>query len=191
MKPVRFAVPLLMLALSGCISFGGKVPKVLLDLTPARTAPAGNLAGGRDTTAIAVLEPTAELRLAVTRVPVQVSDSSVAYLKDAMWVERPTHLIQHLIAETLRAKGGRPVVEGDPGVVGERLSSRLIDMGYDARTGSAVVRIDVTRQRGGGALETRRFENVVPGIPAEAAAVGAALNQAANAVAGQVADWAG
>lgn len=188
-RMTRFAPALLLLALSGCISFGGKPPKVLLNLTPAHTAPAGPLAGGRDSAAIAVLEPSAELRLAVTRVPVQVSDSSVAYLKGATWVERPTHLIQHLIAETLRAKGGRPVVEGDPGVVGERLSGRLIDLGYDARTGSAVVRIDVTRQKGAGSLETRRFEQVVPGVPAEASAVGAALNQAANAVAGEVADW--
>jgi cholesterol transport system auxiliary component len=42
-----------------------------------------------------------------------------------------------------------------------------------------------------GGIETRRFESVESGVLAQASDVGAALNRAANDVAGQVADWIG
>lgn len=178
-------------ALTGCVSLGPKVPDTLLNLTAERTAAAGTTASGTYAGAIVVLEPEADQRLAVTRVPVQIDDANVAYIKGAMWVERPARLFQRLLAETLRAKGSRLVVETDPGPGGQRLSGRLLDMGYDARTQSAVVRYDAVRELPGGKIETRRFESVVPGIEAEGPAVGPALNRAANDVAGQVADWVG
>lgn len=177
--------------LSGCVSLGPKVPDTLLNLTPARTAAAGASASGSYSSAIVVLEPEAEARLAVTRVPVQIDDANVAYLKKAMWVERPARLFQRLLAESIRAGGKRLVVENDPGSSGLRLSGRLLDMGYDARTSSVVVRFDAIKEMSGGKVETRRFESVVSGIEAKAEAVGPALNQAANDVAAQVADWVG
>ena len=64
-------------------------------------------------------------------------------------------------------------------------------MGYDARLQSVVVRYDALRDDGKGGVMTRRFEAVVPGVSPKAEAVGAALNRAANDVAGQVADWVG
>lgn len=193
MRKTLIAAPLLALVLlaGGCVSLGPKVPDTLLNLT-ATSAPApGAASSGTYATALAVLEPASGARLDVNRVPVQIDDANVAYLEKTMWVERPSRLFQRLLAETLRAKGGRLVVEGDTGVAGQRLSGRLLDMGYDARTSSVIVRYDAVRELPGGRVETRRFENVVPGVKAKGAVVGPALNQAANAVAKDVADWVG
>jgi cholesterol transport system auxiliary component len=105
-----------------------------------------------------------------------------------MWVERPARLFQRLLAETIRAKGGQLVIENDSGTSGPKLSGRLLDMGYDVRAASVVVRFDAVKQAGG-RIETRRFESVVPVKEAAAKYVGPALNEAANSVAQAVADW--
>lgn len=180
-------------ALAGCVNLGPKPPPQLLTLTPASPAPAGATASGQASTALAVLEPGADQRLAVTRVPVQVNDSSVAYLQDAVWVEKPSRLFQRLVAETIRAKGGRLVVDqGDLGyAAATKLSGQLLDMGYDVASGSVVVRFDAVLQSADGQVRTKRFENRVSGVTADAASVGPALNQAANAVAAEVAEWVG
>lgn len=188
------AAPLLLAALlGGCISFGAKAPPTLFDLTPARSAPAGATASGTAGDAIVVLDPETDKRLAVERVPVQIDAANVAYLKNAQWVERPARLFRSLLAETLRARGSRLVFEGEEAEAAGRLrlAGRLIDMGYDARSQSAVVRFDAIREGGGGTVSTRRFESVVPGVRPDARSVGPALNRAANDVARQVADWIG
>lgn len=186
--PVTLAV-----SLTGCISLSPKPPEQLLTLTPTRTAPAGAAVSGTATAALAVIEPDAEQRLNVTRVPVQVNESGVAYLQDAVWVEKPARLFQQLVGETIRSRGTRLVVgEGDLGYsAATKLSGRLLDMGYDAPTSSVVVRYDGVLQMPDGRVQTRRFEARVPGVAADAAAVGPALNQAANQVAGEVAEWVG
>lgn len=183
---------ILALPLAGCVSFGAEPPDQLMTLTPTRVAPAGAATTAPANAALAVLEPAASLRLDVTRVPVQTSDSSLAYLKDAVWVERPARLFQMLLVETIRAQGNRLVVrEGDLGQSAvTQLSGHLLDMGYDVATGSVVVRYDGVLQLPDGQVRTRRFESRVPAA-AEAAAVAPALNQAANDVAGQVAEWVG
>jgi len=71
------------------------------------------------------------------------------------------------------------------------LRGSLIDMGYDARASTVVVRFDAIRIDDSGTTSTRRFEASETGIPADARAVGAAINRAANSVAGDVADWVG
>ena len=185
--PAILAIPL-----AGCLSLGADPPPSLLTLTPANAVPAGASTTGSAASALAVLEPNTEQRLSVTRVPVQTSDSSLAYLKDAVWVEKPARLFQSLVAETIRAKGNRLVVrEGDLGYNAvTTLSGQLLDMGYDVATASVVVRYDGVLQRADGQIQTRRFESRVPAA-AEAASVGQALNQAANQVASEVADWVG
>ena len=187
------AVPLAAsLLLGGCLSFAPKVPATLFDLTPDVVAAPGSGTSGTLESAILVLEPEAEQRLDVTRVPVQIDDANVAYVKDAMWIERPARLFQRLVAETLRAKGTRLVLDSDPGTGNAlRLSGRLLDMGYDARTLEAVVRFDAVRTQPGGRIDTKRFEARVPGITAKPAALGPALDSAANRVAVQVAEWVG
>lgn len=185
------ALALALLGLSGCVSLGGKAPDSLLTLTPAATAPAGTSASGTASTAIAISDFEAPARLDVNRVPVQVTDSQIAYLKDAVWNEKPARLLRRLIAETLRARGGRLVVDGDdPGAQAElRISGTLREMGYDARSGEVVLVLDAARLGAGSSVTTRRFEARVPGVVAEAAPVGAALNQAANQIAAEVAAW--
>ncbi|MFC0204281.1 ABC-type transport auxiliary lipoprotein family protein [Novosphingobium soli] len=196
LRTIRLAPALLAavaaLALPGCVSIGGKPPEQLLRLTPDETAPAGATASGQLTEAIVVLDLESDRGLDVLRVPVTVDPSRVAYLKDAQWIEKPSRQFRSLLAETLRARSGKLVVEGgDFEVTGRTLiGGRLLQMGFDAQRGAVVVRFDAIRsERGTQPLETRRFEAVVNGIEPKPEAVGPALNQAANDVARQVADW--
>jgi len=184
------AAPLL---LAGCLSLGGKAPKQLIRLTPETTAPAGDMGSATLRDALVVLDPEADRRLDVQLVPVQVDDTTVAYLKNATWVERPARQFRRLLAETIRTKGKRLVVEqGDASEGGKMiLTGRLLDMGYDARSQSVVVRFDAMRQDAAGTATTRRFEATVPGVSPKVDSVVPALNKAANDVAAQVADWVG
>jgi cholesterol transport system auxiliary component len=194
MRKAIFLPLLLIPALAGCINLGlgsARTPPALLTLT-ADSAPAdGTTSSGRADGALSVLEPESAAKLAVLRVPVTIDASRVAYLKQAQWVERPTRLFQHVLAETLRARGKRLVTEGDSLTHGPILSGRLIDFGYDAPSQGVIVRFDATRHSPEGDVETRRFEARVDHVAADAGAVGPALNQAANTVAHAVADWIG
>jgi cholesterol transport system auxiliary component len=183
-----------LLLLGGCLGgLGGKVPPQLISLTAADPAPAGPLGGGSAGSGLIVLDPETDRRIDVQRVPVQVSPSTVAYLKDAMWVEKPARQFRRLLAETIRAKSGRLVLEGgEAEAVGrDMLAGRLVDLGYDAASQSVVVRYDAIRNDGKGAVSVRRFESIVPGVSPKAETVGPALNRAANDVARQVAAWIG
>ncbi len=179
--------------LSGCISLGSEPPEQLLTLTPSVSIPAGAAAEGEVAAALAVQVPNVTQRLNVTRVPVTTSDSSLAYLEEAFWVEKPAQLFRNVLAETIRAKGNRIVVgAGELEYVARtQLAGQLVDMGYDATTGSVVVRYDAVLRGDDGTIRTRRFEESIPGVLPEAVAVGAALNDAANTVADQVAEWVG
>lgn len=182
----------LLAGLAGCVSLGGgKVPPTLFTLTSAESAPAGATATGTPSEALMVMEPETDRRLAVLRVPVQLDDAQVAYLQNAQWVERPARLFRALLAETLRAKSGRLVLEDDQAaaVPGVRLSGRLLDMGFDTRSMAVVVRYDAIRTGADGMVTTKRFEAVVAGVAAKPEQVGPALNKAANNVASQVAEW--
>ena len=188
--PVLLALALA-LTLPGCLSLGGKPPPTLLTLTAAAPVPAGTVTSGDPRSAIMVMEPETDQRLAVVRVPVQIDDTNVTYVKNAAWVERPARLFRALLAETLRGKTNALVLEDTQAAanVGVRVSGRLIDMGYDARTGSVVVRYEAIRGGPSGPVVTKRFESVIPGIQAKPEFIGPALNRAANDVAGQVAAW--
>lgn len=190
-RPAFLALPLL-LALGGCISLGGEPPASLLTLSPAASAPAGPGAGsGTDQPVIAVLTFDTPAKLDVLRVPVAVTDTEIAYLQEAFWVEKPARLFRRLVGETIRSRGGALVIDGDNTATLASLTLRgtLIDMGYDAQTSSAVVRFDAVRIDKEGVVTTRRFEARETGVTADARSVGAALNVAANKVAGEVADW--
>lgn len=179
------------LALAGCLSLGPKVPDQLINFTPREVAAPGTSSSGAVTDAIFVFEPEVEDRLDVNRLPVQIDATSVAYLEDATYVDRPARLFQHLVAETLRARRGGLVVEGeDPGItVRTRLYGRLVEAGYDVRTSSVVFTYDAVAVSPDGTMRQRRFGSTIPGIAAEAAAVAPAMNEAANNVAGEVSGW--
>lgn len=200
MKPLRKAgvarsalIAAACLGLAGCLSLGGKAPAQLFSLTPEEAAPVGATMNGQLTDAIVVLDPDTDRSLDVLRVPVQVNASSVAYLKDAAWIEKPARQFRSLLAETIRARTGRLVVEGgDFEVTGKtRVSGHLLQMGYDAQKHAVVVRFDamLSSNSGGAQITTKRFEAGVNGVEPNGAAVGPALNRAANDVARQVADW--
>lgn len=181
------------LMLSGCLSFGGKTPETLLNLTPVSTVAAGTAINGDVAAAIAVLEPVVPAKLGNTRVPVQIDDTNVAYVEDAVWVDKPSRLFRRLLGETIRARTGRLVIDNDDPALTPKnqLRGTLIDFGYDVRSSSVVVTFDAVRDVNGTNVLTKRFSATVPGVVAEAAPVGAALNTAANDVAAQVADWVG
>jgi len=181
------------LLLSSCVSIGSgaEPPEQLITLTPAAKAPAGSASEGTIDSAIFVFEPEVEDRLDVKRVPVQIDASSLAYLQNAFYVDRPARLFQSLLAETLRVTSGRLVIQGtDPGLPRRtRLYGKLVEMGYDAQAMSVTVTFDAVRVDPEGKINAQRFSSTVPGISADAAYVAPALNNAANEVAGSVAEW--
>ena len=192
-KTSAFAAMAALVALSGCISFGPDAPEQLLTLTPSATIPAGASTDGQATAALAVQVPQVSQRLNVPRIPVITSDSSLAYLAEAFWVEKPARLFRNVLAETIRAKGNRLVVGGGEleYVANTQLNGELVAMDYNAVTGSVVVRYDAMLELPEGRVLTRRFERTIPGIAAEPTAVGAALNEATNLLADDVAEWVG
>jgi cholesterol transport system auxiliary component len=181
----------LLLALGGCISLGGEPPASLLTLSPETRAPAGPGVSGTERPVIAVLGIDTPAKLDVLRVPVAVTDTELAYLQEAFWVEKPARLFRRLVGETIRARGQAMVVDGDATATLATVNLRgtLNEMGYDAASSSAVVRFDAVRIDREGKVTSRRFEARETGVVAEAKAVGAALNVAANRVAAEVADW--
>jgi len=186
------ALPLLALALAACISLGGPPPESLLTLTPAVRAPAGDgpaAAEGRPVIAVLAIDTPAKLD--VLRVPVAVSATELAYLQDAFWVEKPARLFRRLVGETIRARNTALVVDGDDTATLASVTMRgtLSELDYDAQGAAVLVRFDAVRIGTDGSVATRRFEAREDGVAAEARAVGAALNRAANVVAGEVADW--
>jgi len=191
LRAMTAAPVLAALLLGGCVSLGGKVPDSLFTLSAASPVAAGTAISGKPSDAIVVFEPETDRRLGVQRVAVQVDATNVAYLENAMWVERPARLFHSLLAETIRGKTGKLVLLADDntGTGAVRLNGRLIDMNYDARSMSVVVRFDALRTDGSGTVSTKRFESVVSGVAAEAVQVAPAVNQAANEVASQVAEW--
>jgi len=186
---VAAAVPL-----AACLSFGAKPPESLLTLTPATTVAADTARSAADGQAVVVITPSAPAALSTLRVPVQASATQVAYLKDAQWADTPAKLFRGLLAETIAARTGRVVLDirqfsVSPGI---KLSGGIKAFGLDHPSGSAVVIYDAALARSGrDQLETRRFEARVPVSDERPGPLGAALNQAANQVAVQVADWIG
>ena len=184
---------LLALPLAGCLSFGGKPPKVLLTINPTATLPVGSAQNSANAKTVTVMVPVVPQAIAVARVPVQTGDQ-IAYVTDAAWVEAPQRLFARLMSDTIAAKTGRVVLTpaqsfSDPGA---RLSGELRNFGIDGATHEAVVTFDGSLIRGDASkLEKKRFEARVAVPQIDAASVGPALNQAANQVAAEVADWVG
>lgn len=188
------------LALSGCVSVGAPVepPESLLTLTSAATAPAGSGASsgveGREG-AIAVLTPEVPAKLDVLRVPVTVSATEVAYLQDAVWIEKPARLFRRLLGETLRTASGEEQsllvldTSDTPLRPTQTLRGTLIDLGYEPATSAVVVRFEAIHTLDDGRVMSRRFEAREEGVLPEAASVGPAINAAANTVAKEVAAW--
>ncbi|MFD1786228.1 ABC-type transport auxiliary lipoprotein family protein [Sphingomonas floccifaciens] len=192
MKATAFAPALLALTLGGCLSFGEKPPASLLTLTAAQPVAVGQTQTATSGT-VTIAVPSIPQEVATLRVPVRSSDTAVAYVKDTRWVEPPNRLFARLMSDAVTTRTGRVVIAtrlmGEPGA---SLAGDLRSFGIDEPTSSAVVTFDAMLQRDGGKpVEKRRFEARVPVSPIDAMTVGPAINQAANQVATEVADWVG
>jgi cholesterol transport system auxiliary component len=179
-------------SLSSLLGGGGKAPAALYTLTSEAppAAPTRSAAVGETVT---VRLPVIPEQLRTSRVPVQVTPTVVQYVTDLQWVDTPDELFQGLLEETIRRTTNRVVLDPaqstlDPGLV---VTGQLNRFGYDAQQGTVIVQYDASlATQGGTHVETRRFEATLP-ADGTAATVAPALNQAANQVAMQVAQWIG
>jgi cholesterol transport system auxiliary component len=181
------------LALSGCISFGGKPPAQLLSLDAAHKVQAGAVQAAGSGRSLIIDDPDAPKTLDTVRVPVQVSPTSIAYVTKTQWADTPRHLFRRLLAETVSATTDRIVLDSGQfvGDGGQRLTGELVAFGIDAGANSAVVTYDAMLTTPAGvALARQRFTASVPiGGKIDATTIGAPLNAAANKVATDVAAW--
>jgi cholesterol transport system auxiliary component len=179
------------LALSACVSFGAKAPPTLLVITADAKVPGGAMKSGEAAEGMIVLMPDVPRKLDTNRVPVQIDDGSIAYLKDAFWADKPSRLMQLLLIETLSAKTGKLIlseVEAG-GKAGSYLSGNLSEFGIDAPNNQAVVVYDAVKVVRGKPLQKQRFEAREAIAAIEPGAASASLNKAANKVAADVAAW--
>jgi cholesterol transport system auxiliary component len=177
--------------LSACISFGEEPPPTLLTLD-ARGAPAAGATWSGDVTDALVVEaPTLARKLSTTRIPVQIDATNLAYLTGTAWVEEPDQLFQRLLSETIAAGADRLVV--DPYLAGGRqavtLEGALIEFGAFEDSREVVLVYEAVLTGEGAQVRKRRFEAREPVSAIESGPVGEALNEAANRVAREVADW--
>ncbi|WP_298092058.1 ABC-type transport auxiliary lipoprotein family protein [uncultured Sphingomonas sp.] len=183
-----------MLPLAACIRFGAEPPPSLMTLSAQTAVPVGQEQDSAAAKSITIQVPAVPQALATGRVPVQVSATSIAYIKDAQWAEPPARLFARLMSDTVAARTGRVVLSttqsvSDPGA---RLNGELRAFGVEEATREAVVTFDAALIRAGQtSVEKRRFEARVPVAAIDAQNAGPAINQAANQVAVQVADWIG
>ena len=194
-KVMRAAAAVMMIAgLSGCALLGGaKAPKNLITLSATAPSPGPIARSGNAGESVTVEDPVVAKEIRTTRVAAQTGSTTIAYIKDLTLVDTPDKLFKNLVAETILRTTNRVVLDPrqsnlDPGLT---VSGRLTDFGYEGGQGTVLVRYDAALSTAGGTrVETRRFEARAP-ADGTAATVGPALNQAANEVALQVAQWIG
>lgn len=182
------------LLLAGCVSFGdAESPPFLLSLSPDSTLDAGAVRSGSQSGALVVRLPATPQKLNNLRVPVQTSATGIAYLKEAVWVDKPARLFQGLLTETIAAKNNRLVLTSTQasGKAETYLSGELVNFGLDGPGLKVMVTYDAIKMRDGQPVEKRRFEASESVFAAEPGPVGEALNSAANKVVSEVADWIG
>lgn len=192
----RLALIALPLAMAGCISLSGKPPKMLLTLSSEASLPPGSTQSAASAPTIFIQVPAVPQSLATARIPVQTGER-VAYLPDIYWVEAPQRQFARVMSDTVSASTGRVVLSFSQAFTspGARLSGELRNFGVETQggtSGDAVVSFDAALIRDdGGKVEKKRFEARVPVASLDGEVVGAALNKAANQVAGEVAAWIG
>lgn len=180
--------------LGACVSFGaGDPPPFLLSLTSNAQLDAGAVRTAPQSGSIVVRAPVTPQKLNNLRVPVQTSGTGIAYLKEAVWIDKPANLFQGLLQETISAKNNRLVLT--PAQAGGKaetyLAGDLVNFGLDGPSLTVTVTYDAVKIREGQPVEKRRFEEKESVFAAEAAPVGEALNKAANKVVADVAAWVG
>lgn len=188
----KLLVAAAMVPLAGCVRFGAEPPPSLLTIAAQSQPQAGTQQNSAAARSIVIQVPAVPQAIATTRIPVQATDTSIAYVKDAQWAEPPSRLFARLLSDTVTARAGMVVLSpaqsfSDPSA---NLGGELRSFGLDATRNEAVVVYDASLTRAEQTnVEKRRFEARVPVTAIDAPSAGTALSQAANQVAVQVADW--
>ncbi len=186
------SVLVLGVALSGCVSLGGKPPESLLSLSAAAQVAANDSRTAQAGEAITIHVPVVPQALASNRVLVTSGPTAIAYVKDAVWAEPPARLFQRVVSETVAARTGRVVLDVRQLALdqGMQVTGTLSAFGIDPDAGQAVVTYDAAMTADHGrTVRTRRFEARVPVREIKPDPVGRALNAATNKVAEDVAGW--
>jgi len=196
MIPTRTHLVLLAAALplAGCISLSPKPPPSLMALSATTPLAAGPAISTTDKKAVAIGDISVIPALATQRVLVTDGPTAVAYLKGGLWSAQPNLLFRSLLSETITAKTGRVVPDRRLLAIqpDTRLSGQISAFGLDGPGNAVIVTFDATIAReGADSIQARRFAARVPVSSQEPQSVALALNQAANQVAGEVADWIG
>lgn len=188
------AIPLLLL-LASCgplVTIGASGPRTdaLLTLSAEPAASTAASAPLDLAQAIAVDTPAVPGALQTLRIPVHVSDTEIRYVPVAQWSEQPSRLFQRLLADRLQGDGVAVVDLRSSGQLpGRRLTGQLLSFGVDVRGSQrASIRYDATLADRNG-VRQRRFEAEEPLASVDGAAAAAALNRAANRLAGEVSEW--
>lgn len=176
--------------LGGCVRFGAKPPASLMTIqSAAKVAPGSVAEAGQGV--VTIIEPDVPKSLMTVRVAVRTGDNAFAYIPKAYWVDSPRNLFRAVLAETVAARNSVLVLDSGQfsASPGKRLTGDLVDFGVDARTRQAVVTFDAALMDKSAVTAKRRFTATAPvgAITAEGAAP--AIQDAANQVAVQVADW--
>ena len=168
---------LLVLGLSGCVSFGGKPPKTLMTLTTSAAVPTESVRQASPENTVLILTPTASAAVSTVRIPVY-DGTTLSYVADGAWNEPPARAIQRLLSETVMARTAKVVL--DPRQFGAspamRLSGQLQRFGIDPGAMQAVITFDAQLSREAGRVETRRFEAKSPVGAINAPQSGAAMS---------------
>lgn len=176
--------------LGGCVKFGAKPPASLLTVESAAQVAPGTKAQPA-AGVVTIIEPDVPRALQTTRVAVRVDDASFAYVPKAFWVDTPRNLFRSILAETVEARDGVLVLDSGQfsAAPGQRVAGDLLDFGIDARAHKAVVTFDAVVIGNTGVTAKQRFTATAPVGSINPEGSAHAINQAANAVAVQVADW--
>lgn len=179
--------------LAGCVSLGEDPPERLMGLTAQATVPAGTAKISQDKQAVSVAMPALPSQLRNQRIAVQTG-MTYAYMPKIAWIDTPGAMFRSVLAETIEAKTGRFVPDHRNASItpDNRLGGTLIAFQLLGGQGQVLVIYDATLARSGSdEVKARRFEARVPVAGEDAATVAAGLNQAANQVAAEVAEWIG
>lgn len=183
------------LSLTGCLGLKGPKPPPTLFTLSSPPQNEANARIAKKGAAVTIVVPTVPAALQTLRIPVRVSPTEYAYVKDAQWIEAPNNLFQRLVTDTVSAKTSLVTLDPrqtshDPG---HRLTGQLLEFGLDATNASAPVahiRYDATiTLTDSNRIITRRFEITRPVKSQKPRDIAAGLNEAAGDVATQVAEW--
>ena len=177
------------------VQIGGnaKAPVALLTLR-ASAQPSDRTRVADAARTFSVVTPSVPGPLQTLRLPVITKDTELAYLTGATWAEQPNKQFARVLADTIASRGVAVLGPRETSIGAKRvLNGQLVDFGLDVRSAAApkvVLRYDALLTGDGGkTIGFKRFDRSIAVGSQAPGEVAAALNEAANQVAAEVADW--